>query len=204
MSIAIIDYGAGNLGNVTRAARRAGLNCIVTGDAKALRDADALILPGVGAMGDAMDRLNAAGLTEEIRNEVKAGKKLVGICLGMQALFEVSEEGGEVEGLGLIPGRIVRFPAGPLKVPHMGWNELRFRRDHWTSRGLPPHPYVYFVHSYYKTPTDTDDVIAVADYGVEVPAIVAKDNVAGFQFHPEKSGEVGIQLWKNIAEWLTE
>lgn len=204
MKVAIIDYGAGNIGNVKRAAARAGLDAVVTNDREEIEEAGALILPGVGAMGDMMEHLNAAGLTAVLKAEVNKGKKLAGICLGMQALFDSSEEGGEVKGLGFIPGKVVHFPAGSLKVPHMGWNELKFRRDHWTASNLPAHPYVYFVHSYYKVPSDTEDVIAISEYGVDVPAIVARDNVVGFQFHPEKSGNVGLVLWKNLAEWLTK
>ena len=202
MKAAIIDYDAGNLANVYRAATRVGIDCEVTRDAEAIRRAEALILPGVGAMGDAMAHLNAYGLSDLLKEEVGKGKQLVGICLGMQAFFDESEEGGLVKGLGLIPGRVVRFPEGALKVPHMGWNELEFRQDHWIAKGLPPHPYVYFVHSYLKTPADTEDVVACADYGQPVPAIVGKDNVVGLQFHPEKSGEVGAQLWRNMAEWF--
>ena len=202
MKTAIIDYEAGNLANAYRAAERAGLDCVVTRDPAVIRNADSLILPGVGAMKDAMDHLNAFGLTELLREEARNGKKLVGICLGMQAFCDTSVEGGCVAGLGLIPGRVVRFPAGPLKVPHMGWNELVFRKEHWIQQGLPEHPYVYFVHSYYKTPADAEDVIACAEYGVSVPAIIGRDNVLGLQFHPEKSGPVGMQVWKNIAEWF--
>ena len=204
MKVAIIDYDAGNLRNVERAAKRAGLDVVITRDAEEIRNAKALILPGVGAMKDAMAHLNAYGLTELIRSEVAKGKKLVGICLGMQALYEVSEEGGEVKAMGLLPGRIAHFPKGNLKVPHMGWNELIIHRSHPALEGLPAHSYVYFVHSYYKTPGHTEDVIASADYGVTVPAVVGKDNVLGFQFHPEKSGPVGIQIWKQIAEWLVK
>ena len=130
MKIAIIDYEAGNLANVVRAATRAGLSVVVTRDPEEIREAKALILPGVGAMKDAMDHLSGYGLTEIIREEVRKGKKLAGICLGMQALYEVSEEGGEVSALGLLPGRIAHFPKGDLKVPHMGWNELIIRRPH--------------------------------------------------------------------------
>lgn len=203
MKAAIIDYDAGNLANVYRAACRAGIDCEITRSAGQIRRADALILPGVGAMKDAMNHLNAYGLAELIREEAAGGKKIVGICLGMQAFCDVSEEGGRVAGLGLIPGEVVRFPEGALKVPHMGWNELVFRRSHWIGRGLPPHPYVYFVHSYYKSPADTDDVIACADYGRAVPAIIGRDNVVGLQFHPEKSGEVGAQMWRNISDWFS-
>lgn len=203
MKAAIIDYDAGNLANVYRAASRAGIDAEITRNADAIRAADALILPGVGAMKDAMDHLNGYGLTGLIQEEVQKGKKIIGICLGMQAFFDYSEEGGHVESLGLIPGAIVRFPEGKLKVPHMGWNELEFRKDHWIREGLPEHAYVYFVHSYYKSPADTEDVIACADYGVKVPAICGKGNVLGLQFHPEKSGPVGARMWDNIARWFS-
>lgn len=202
MKTAIIDYDAGNLANVVRAATRAGLDVVVTRNPAEIRDASALILPGVGAMKDAMDHLNGYGLTGIILKEVKKGKKLAGICLGMQALYDVSEENGHIPALGLLPGRIVRFPEGKLKVPHMGWNELVIQRPHEVLEGLAPHSYVYFVHSYYKTPGHTEDVIASADYGVTVPAVVGKDNVLGFQFHPEKSGPVGMAIWERLAKWL--
>lgn len=202
MKTAIIDYDAGNLANVVRAATRAGLDVVVTRNPAEIRDASALVLPGVGAMKDAMDHLNGYGLTGIIQEEVKKGKKLAGICLGMQALYDVSEENGHIPALGLLPGRIVRFPEGKLKVPHMGWNELVIQRPHEVLEGLAPHSYVYFVHSYYKTPGHTEDVIASADYGVTVPAVVGKDNVLGFQFHPEKSGPVGIAIWERLAKWL--
>lgn len=202
MTTAIIDYDAGNLANVVRAATRAGLDVVVTRNPAEIRDASALVLPGVGAMKDAMDHLNGYGLTGIIQEEVKKGKKLAGICLGMQALYDVSEENGHIPALGLLPGRIVRFPEGKLKVPHMGWNELVIQRPHEVLEGLVPHSYVYFVHSYYKTPGHTEDVIASADYGVTVPAVVGKDNVLGFQFHPEKSGPVGMAIWERLAKWL--
>lgn len=202
MKTAIIDYDAGNLANVVRAATRAGLDVVVTRNPAEIRDASALVLPGVGAMKDAMDHLNGYGLTGIIQEEVKKGKKLAGICLGMQALYDVSEENGHIPALGLLPGRIVRFPEGKLKVPHMGWNELVIQRPHEVLEGLAPHSYVYFVHSYYKTPGHTEDVIALADYGVTVPAVVGKDNVLGFQFHPEKSGPVGMAIWERLAKWL--
>ena len=202
MKTAIIDYDAGNLANVVRAATRAGLDVVVTRNPAEIRDASALVLPGVGAMKDAMDHLNGYGLTGIIQEEVKKGKKLAGICLGMQALYDVSEENGHIPALGLLPGRIVRFPEGKLKVSHMGWNELVIQRPHEVLEGLAPHSYVYFVHSYYKTPGHTEDVIASADYGVTVPAVVGKDNVLGFQFHPEKSGPVGMAIWERLAKWL--
>lgn len=202
MKTAIIDYDAGNLANVVRAAERAGLSVEVTRNPEVIRSAKSLILPGVGAMKDAMEHLDGYGLSGLIWEEVKNGKKLAGICLGMQALYEVSEENGHIPALGLLPGRIVHFPEGKLKVPHMGWNELVIHRPREVLEGLPLHSYVYFVHSYYKTPGDTGDVIASADYGVTVPAVVGKDNVLGFQFHPEKSGSVGMAIWDRLAKWL--
>lgn len=202
MKTAVIDYDAGNLANVVRAAARAGLDVVVTRNPEEIKNASALILPGVGAMKDAMEHLDGYGLSDLIREEVKKGKKLAGICLGMQALYEVSEENGHISALGLLPGSIVRFPEGKLKVPHMGWNELVIHRPHEVLEGLSPHSYVYFVHSYYKTPGNTEDVIASADYGVTVPAVVGKDNVLGFQFHPEKSGQVGMAIWNRLAKWL--
>lgn len=202
MKTAVIDYDAGNLANVVRAAARAGLDVVVTRNPEEIKNASALILPGVGAMKDAMEHLDGYGLSDLIREEVKKGKKLAGICLGMQALYEVSEENGHIPALGLLPGSIVRFPEGKLKVPHMGWNELVIHQPHEVLEGLSPHSYVYFVHSYYKTPGNTEDVIASADYGVTVPAVVGKDNVLGFQFHPEKSGQVGMAIWNRLAKWL--
>ena len=198
MKTAVIDYDAGNLANVVRAAARAGLDVVVTRNPEEIKNASALILPGVGAMKDAMEHLDGYGLSDLIREEVKKGKKLAGICLGMQALYEVSEENGHIPALGLLPGSIVRFPEGKLKVPHMGWNELVIHRPHEVLEGLPPHS----VHSYHKTPGNTEDVIASADYGVTVPAVVGKDNVLGFQFHPEKSGQVGMAIWNRLAKWL--
>lgn len=202
MKTAIIDYDAGNLMNVNRAAERAGLDTVITRSREEIRNASALILPGVGAMGDAMEKLTRYELIPLIKEEVRKGKKLCGICLGMQALYECSEENGMTGALGLLPGKIAAFPQGRLKVPHMGWNELILQRPHEVTAGLPAHSYVYFVHSYYKVPCDTDDVIAYSDYGVPVPAIVGKDNILGFQFHPEKSGDTGILIWENIASWL--
>lgn len=202
MKTAIIDYDAGNLANVVRAAERCGLDTVVTRDWEEIRNASSLILSGVGAMKDAMDHFSSYGLAELIQEEVKKGKKLAGICLGMQALYEVSEENGEISALGLLPGRIVRIPDKGRKVPHMGWNELTVQRRHEVMEGLPSHSYVYFVHSYYKTPENTEDVIATADYGVTIPAVVGKENVLGFQFHPEKSGDVGMMIWNHLAKWL--
>ena len=198
MKIAIIDYEIGNLANVYNAWRRLGEEPQITRDAQIIDDADLIELPGVGAIRDAMANLEKFGLVPILDEQVKKGKFLMGICLGMQALFETDYEGGTYKCLGYLPGEIVPFHTN-LKVPHMGWNELEFQQEHWLQQGLPAHPYVYFVHSYYKTPADSPDVIATASYGQPIPAICNKDNVLGMQFHPEKSGTVGAQLLQNIV-----
>ncbi len=201
MRVAIIDYEVGNLANVYNAWKRLGVDVEITRDAAAIRSADVVELPGVGAIRDAMGNLKKFDLIPLLREEVARGKFFMGVCLGMQALFEKDYEGGEYEGLGFLPGEIVPLRV-PLKVPHMGWNELEFRRQHWLQNKLSAHPYVYFVHSYYKTPVDSPDVIAVAEYGQPVPAICGRDNVLGFQFHPEKSGQVGAQLLQNVIDYV--
>jgi glutamine amidotransferase len=198
MKIAVIDYEIGNLANVYNAWRRLGEEPQITRDAQIIDDADLIELPGVGAIRDAMANLEKFGLVPILDEQVKKGKFLMGICLGMQALFETDYEGGTYKCLGYLPGEIVPFHTN-LKVPHMGWNELEFQQEHWLQQGLPAHPYVYFVHSYYKTPADSPDVIATASYGQPIPAICNKDNVLGMQFHPEKSGTVGAQLLQNIV-----
>ncbi len=201
MRIAVIDYEVGNLANVYNAWKRLGVDAEITRDPAAIRRADMVQLPGVGAMRDAVGNLQKFGLIPVLQEEVKRGKFFMGVCLGMQALFEKDYEDGEYDGLGFLPGEIVPFRIA-LKVPHMGWNELEFRCEHWLQKNLPPHPYVYFVHSYYKTPVDTPDVIATAEYGHPVPAICGRDNVLGFQFHPEKSGRVGAQLLQNVIDYV--
>ncbi|WP_293987811.1 imidazole glycerol phosphate synthase subunit HisH [uncultured Megasphaera sp.] len=201
MKVAIIDYEVGNLANVYNAWKRLGIEAVITRDPAVIRDADMVELPGVGAIRDAMGNLQKFDLIPLLQEQVKSGKFFMGVCLGMQALFEKSYEGGTYDCLGFLPGEIVPFHTN-LKVPHMGWNELEFRQEHWLQKDLPAHPYVYFVHSYHKAPADTPDVIATADYGQPVPAICGKDNVLGFQFHPEKSGRVGEQLLKNVAAYV--
>ena len=198
MKIAIIDYEVGNLANVYNAWRRLGMDPVITRDKAVIDDAAIVELPGVGAIRDAMGNLEKFDLIPVLQDQVKKGKLFMGVCLGMQALFETDYEGGTYKGLGFLPGEVVPFHT-KLKVPHMGWNELEFRRDSWLQEGLPAHPYVYFVHSYHKSPVDTPDVIATADYGQPVPAICGKDNVVGFQFHPEKSGKVGEQILRNVV-----
>jgi imidazole glycerol-phosphate synthase subunit HisH len=201
MRIAVIDYEVGNLANVYHAWRRLGEDPKITRDPEVIRNAELIELPGVGAIRDAMGNLEKFDLIPLLEEQVKEGKFFLGVCLGMQALFETDYEGGVYKGLGFLPGEIVPFHT-QLKVPHMGWNELEFCQSHWLQEGLAAHPYAYFVHSYYKSPVDSSDVIATANYGQAVPAICGKDNVLGMQFHPEKSGAVGAQLLKNILKHL--
>jgi glutamine amidotransferase len=190
--IAIADYGIGNLGSVTKAFRRVGAEVRLTGDPEALRRADALVLPGDGAFGATMAEVERRGLVPLLREAAAEGKPLLGICVGMQLLFEESEEHGRHAGLGLLPGRVKRIE-GDLPVPHMGWNRLRACRPHPVLDGVPDGAYVYFVHSYYcDAPADV--VVATTDYGRDFAAIVARGSVLGLQFHPEKSQDVGLRL----------
>jgi glutamine amidotransferase len=190
--IAIADYGIGNLGSVTKGFRRAGADVALTGDPEALRRADALVLPGDGAFGATVAEVERRGLVPVLREAAAAGKPLLGICIGMQLLFEESEEHGRHRGLGLLPGRVRRFE-GPLPVPHMGWNRLRARRAHAVLDGVPDGAHVYFVHSYYCDAPE-EVVIATSDYGRDFAAIVGRGSVLGVQFHPEKSQEVGLRM----------
>ncbi|MBQ4153465.1 MAG: imidazole glycerol phosphate synthase subunit HisH [Oscillospiraceae bacterium] len=195
--IAIIDYGAGNIFSVLNALEYLGVPAELTADGDKIRQADAIILPGVGAFPDAMRMLHATGLTELLKEE--AGKKpFLGICLGMQMLFEKSWEFEETEGLGLIPGEIVRIPDTGLKIPHMGWNQLEITQSCPFLEGIKDGDSVYFVHSY-MAKTEPENVVAYSDYGVQVPALVRCGNVYGAQYHPEKSGAVGLQMLRNFA-----
>ena len=196
--LAIIDYGMGNLHSVSKAIERLGYEAAVTSDPDAVASARGVILPGVGAFGDAMRELRRTGLGDAVRQFARSGKPLLGICLGMQLLFSRSEEHGDHEGLDLLPGKVVRF-RGPYKVPHMGWNRLTFERPHPLFEGLEP-GHVYFVHSYYAVPERRDDLLATTDYFQPVAAIVGRDNVLGMQFHPEKSGMFGIRLLGKFLE----
>jgi glutamine amidotransferase len=195
--IAIVDYGIGNLGSVTKGFRHAGAEVELCGDPAVLRRADALVLPGDGAFGATMDEIEARGLVPLLREAVAEGKPLFGICIGMQLLFEESEEHGRHRGLGILPGRVRRFDDS-LTVPHMGWNTLRARRPHALLDGVPDGAHVYFVHSYYCEAPD-DVVIATSDYGGDFAAVVGRDNVLGLQFHPEKSQAVGLRLVANFV-----
>ena len=198
--IAIIDYDAGNLKSVQKALAYIGQESIVTRDRKELLGADKVILPGVGAFGDAMENLKKYGLIPVIRELVEGQTPFLGICLGLQLLFEGSEENAGTEGLGLLPGEILRIPDTPgLKIPHIGWNSLRLQGEGRLFAGMAQEPYVYFVHSYYLKAGDASIVKAVTDYGVEIHASVERGNLFGCQFHPEKSSQAGLAILKNFA-----
>lgn len=200
--IAIVDYGMGNLRSVEKGIARAGAPTLVTSDPDEILAARGVVLPGVGAFGACMENLARRGLIDTIRRVVDSGRPFLGICLGLQLLFEESEEFGPVAGLGILRGRVVRF-AGPrldgLKIPQMGWNRLRVRRPVAELAGLGEEPFVYFVHSYYVVPADPELVVASTDYGVEFAAAVAWKNVFACQFHPEKSQAVGLRLLENFV-----
>ncbi len=198
--IGIIDYGMGNLRSVQKALEAVGSGGTITSDPDAVRKADRVILPGVGAFADAIAELRRTGLGEAFADAVRAGKPCLGVCLGLQLLFDASEEDGEHRGLGLLPGRIVRFDPRPgLKIPHMGWNTLRVRNSSPLLDGLEAEPSVYFVHSYHARPADPADVVAESDHGAPFAAMVARDNLIATQFHPEKSQRVGLAMYANFA-----
>ncbi|ASS90275.1 MULTISPECIES: imidazole glycerol phosphate synthase subunit HisH [Aeribacillus] len=200
--IGVIDYGMGNLYSVSKALERMNAEYFVSSDLNELEKATAYILPGVGAFKDAMAILTETKTDKFLKDEVQKGKALLGICLGMQLLFNESEEHGWTEGLGFLNGQVKRIPGKNVKVPHMGWNKLTFQRDHPLITGLQE-DYVYFVHSYYAVVNDPDVVVASASYGVTVPAIVGSGNVFGCQFHPEKSGKLGLAILKNYLTFVS-
>lgn len=200
--IVIVDYGVGNIRNVERAFTKLNMEVIVTREIEKIDQASAIILPGVGAFRDAINNLKKYDLVECLRRNAEKGTWIIGICLGMQLLYDKSYEDGEYDGLGLLRGDIVKFDDSELKVPHMGWNQLVKRRDDEIARGLSENDYVYFVHSYYLRNEDPDSVICTSYYGVDVPAIIRKNNIIGMQFHPEKSSAVGVKILNNIKELI--
>lgn len=198
--VAIIDYDAGNIKSVEKAFQFLGQEAEVTRDREQILKADKVVLPGVGAFGDAMEKLSQYRLIEVIREAADRGTPFLGICLGLQLLFDRSDEAPGVEGLGVLKGEILKIPEKEgLKIPHMGWNSLEFPRTGRLFQGLEKNPYVYFVHSYYLRAAEEGIVTAAADYGVQIHASVEKGNVFACQFHPEKSGETGLKILKNFA-----
>jgi glutamine amidotransferase len=200
--LAVIDYGAGNLRSVLHALNYLGAeNIRVVREARDLRGATKIILPGVGAFGAGIQRLNERELVKPIREAVRIGTPYLGICLGMQFLFERSDEMGTHEGLSLLPGRVTRFPPETrLKIPHMGWNQFSQHKGSPLLKSVAPESYAYFVHSYYCVPANSEDIVATVDYGVRFTAIVQRENIFGVQFHPEKSQQTGLQILSNFLE----
>ena len=199
--IAIIDYDAGNIKSVEKAMRYLGQDVEITRDRERILAADKVILPGVGAFGDAMEKIRQYGLEEVIRQVVDRGTPFLGICLGLQLLFEESEESPGAKGLGILKGKIRMIPGGEgLKIPHMGWNTLELSGDGRLFRGVPEEPFVYFVHSYYLEAQEEEIVKAVTWYGTKIHASVEKENVFACQFHPEKSSSTGLLMLKNFVE----
>jgi glutamine amidotransferase len=198
--LAVIDYGAGNLRSVMHAlGYLKAENVQLVQQPEQMQGASKLILPGVGAFGAGMQQLHAQGLVEPIREAVASGIPYLGICLGMQFLFDYSDEMGHHEGLGILKGKVTRFPAfDDLKVPHMGWNTLEVQRESALLSNLPENPYAYFVHSYYCVPDDSTDILISVDYGIPFTAAVERANVYGVQFHPEKSQQLGLQILRNF------
>lgn len=199
--IAVIDYDAGNLKSVEKALISLGEEVIVSREREVILQADKVILPGVGAFGDAMEKLNRFGLVDTIHEVVAKKTPFLGICLGLQLIFESSDEAPGVKGLGLLPGKILRIPpAEGLKIPHMGWNSLKIKDGATLFEGIADGSYVYFVHSYYLKADEESVVAASTEYGTHIHASVASENVFGCQFHPEKSSDVGLKILKNFAE----
>ncbi|MDP8266702.1 MAG: imidazole glycerol phosphate synthase subunit HisH [Candidatus Aceula meridiana] len=197
--IAIIDYGMGNLRSVQKALERVGASATVTDDPELIKTAEKIVLPGVGAIRPAMEKLQALEMIPVIKKVIGKNKPFLGICLGLQLLFEKSDEGGEVKSLGVLPGVVTRFSA--LKVPHMGWNQLRIENKNCALfSGIQDNVNAYFCHSYYVAPADNSVVSTTTDYGVSFASSVCKNNVFGVQFHPEKSQEIGLQILKNFVE----
>lgn len=196
--IGIIDYGMGNLRSVEKAFQFLGFDAKVSNDVSFIENADKIVLPGVGAFEKAIDTVKKKGFDKIIKEQINKGKPFLGICLGMQMIFDVSYENGEFEGLGLIPGIVRRLPEN-VKIPHIGWNNLKLYKQEPLFKDLGENPYVYFVHSYYLE-TDAPVVSATTFYGKEIQVAVQKDNIFATQFHPEKSGDVGLKILKNFAE----
>jgi glutamine amidotransferase len=201
--VLIVDYGAGNLRSVARCVAHLGYEPVISVEPRALDDARAVIVPGVGAAADTMRNLQQCGLVEPLREYIASGRPFLGVCMGQQALLSVSEEGGGQQLLDVIKGRVTRFPSGlqtGLKVPHMGWNQVWQRVQHPVFEGIPDGAHFYFVHSYYPDPDDRDVVIGETDYGLRFASVLARGNLVATQFHPEKSGEDGLKFYGNFLQ----
>lgn len=197
--IAIIDYGMGNLRSVQAGFEHVGQKVFITDKPDEIINADGVILPGVGAFGDAIKRLNETGLGDAFCKSVKQGKPCIGICLGLQLLFSESEEGGLFRGLDIIKGKVIRF-SNNLKVPHMGWNQINIKKHNSALfQNVPDGSYVYFVHSYFVVPEDNSVISATTNYGIDFTSVIEKDNLFGTQFHPEKSQSIGLQILRNFG-----
>ncbi len=201
--IALIDYGMGNLGSVNKALAAVGCQAQITDDPEVILNADGVVLPGVGAFDDCMTNLMDRGLDVAVKEATSAGKPFLGICLGLQMLFDSSEEGGKVPGLGIIPGKVVRF-TNDLKIPQIGWNQVQIKQQAPHLSDIPDGSWVYFVHSYYVVPEDDSVIATVTDYGYEFVSAIWKDNVFASQFHPEKSQAVGLKILENFARFVGE
>lgn len=199
--IGIVDYGRGNLRSVEKALEKLGFKAEIINTPQQIREVKGIILPGVGAFADAMSALAEGDWLLPLKDFVQGGKPFLGICLGMQLLFETGEEHGIHQGLGFLKGKVVKFPVG-LKIPHMGWNTINIRGSNVICNGVPENSYFYFVHSYYAKPENSDCIAATSDYGIEFPAVVGKDNVWGAQFHPEKSNPWGLVMLNNFGKWV--
>jgi imidazole glycerol-phosphate synthase subunit HisH len=200
LNVAIVDYDAGNTLSVTRALEKVGAKVDLTPDPERVLAADAVVLPGVGAFGDCMRKLRERGMDEACREAFRRGKPFLGVCVALQVVFESSGESPGVEGLGLMPGKVVRFEGDGLKVPHIGWNELSLVRDHPVISGLDGEAF-YFVHSYYPEPEERRDLIGETDYGTRFCSVAGRENLVAVQFHPEKSSRAGLKLYGNFLAW---
>ena len=200
MNVAVVDYDAGNTLSVTRALEKVGARVDLTPDPKRVLAADAVVLPGVGAFGDCMRKLRERGMDEACLETYRSGRPFLGVCVALQVFFESSQESPGEEGLGILPGVVIRFKGNGLKVPHMGWNELSVARSHPVLEGLNGEDF-YFVHSYYPEPAEPDDVLGISEYGERFCAAAGRENLAAVQFHPEKSSRAGLKLYNNFLSW---
>ena len=201
--ITIIDYKSGNLKSISNGFKKIGADYQITDDKEIIANSDYLVLPGVGAFGDCMKNFEASGLKEALKERIEAGTPMLGICVGLQILFESSEESPGVPGLGILKGKVCKIRDTGLKIPHMGWNSLSIvdNHDNGLFKGLSGQPYVYFVHSFHAVPDKSDIITSVTEYGEKLTASVAYKNIMAAQFHPEKSGDVGLQILKNFLDY---